>query len=55
MRPMTAMPSGPAEQRVGRIMFGHFGFQSRAVGNVGRVGNDEVHLAVELGQQALAR
>ena len=44
-------PIRPAEQRVRRIMFGHFGFQCRAVGNVGRVGDDEVHLAVEFGKQ----
>ena len=43
---------GAAEQRVGRIMFGHFGFQLRTVGNVGRVGDDQVDRAVVVGQQA---
>ena len=44
-------PVRPPEQGVRRIMFGHFGFQCGAVGNVGRVGDDEVHLAVERCEQ----
>ena len=44
-----------AEQRMRRIMFGHFGFQRRAVGDVGRVGDDEVDGAVEFGQQSRLR
>ena len=42
----------PAEQRMRRIMFGHFGFQCRTVGDVRRIGHDEVDGAVELGKQA---
>ena len=40
-----------AEQRMRRIMFGHFGFQYRAVGDVGRVGDKEVDLPVQFRQQ----
>ena len=45
-------PVRPAEQGVRRIMFGDFGFQLRTVGNIGRIGDDEVDAAVEFGQQA---
>ena len=55
MESMTAIPSRSAEQRVRWIMFGHFGFQDRAVGNVRRVGDDEVNAAVEVGQQTRFR
>ena len=45
-------PVRPAEQRVWRIMFGHFGFQRRTVGDVGRVGDDEIDAAVQLPKQS---
>src|SRR5882757_7390397 len=41
-----------AEQGVGWIMLGHFGFQKDIIGNVGRVGNHEVYLSVEFGKQS---
>ena len=48
-------PVRPAEQCVRRIMLGHFGFQRRTVGDVGRVGDEEVDAAVEFGQQSRLR
>ena len=45
-----AIPSGAAEHRVRRIMLGHFGFQHDIVGNVGRVGDDQVDLSVKFGE-----
>ena len=41
-----------AEQRVRRIVFGHFGFQRHAVGDVWRVGDNEVDSVFELSQQS---
>ena len=51
-RRITAMPSGPPNTRVVRIVFGHFGFQLGTVGNIGRVGHQQVDPAVEIRQQA---
>src|ERR1700759_2788435 len=42
----------PAEQRMWRIMLSHLGFQHGIVGNVWRVGDDEVDQSVEFGKQA---
>ena len=41
-----------AEQRVVRIMFGHFGSQFDLGGYVGRVADDEINPAVEVREQA---
>ena len=43
---------GPTEQRMMRIMLGHFGIQIGAVRNVRRVGHHQVDLPVEFGKQA---
>ena len=43
-------PVRATEQRMRWIMLCDFGFQRRAVGNVGRIGDQEVDLSIQLRQ-----
>ncbi len=45
-------PVGTAEQRVMRVMLRYFRFQNSSIRDVGRVGNHQVDLSVEFGEQA---